>query len=154
MPNTYTQLYIQFVFAVKFRKAMLDPAWIDKLHMYITGITQNNGHKMLAINSMPDHLHMLIGWNTAQSPATLMQLVKGDSAEWINKQKLTKDKFQWQTGYGAFTYSKSQLPRVIAYIQNQQIHHQKKAFLEEYRYMLTSRQILFDERYLFKDLED
>jgi putative transposase len=154
MPNTYSQLYVQIVFAVKFRHAVLDPSWSERLHMYITGITQKNGHKMLAINSMPDHLHMLVGWSPGQSISDLMQLVKGDSAEWINKQKWIAGKFHWQTGYGAFTYAGSQVPRVIAYIRNQQIHHRKKSFIEEYRRMLHDAQISFDERYIFHDLRD
>ena len=93
MPNTYTQLYIQCVFAVKFRKAMLDPKWDERLRLYITGIIQNNGHTMIAINNMPDHLHLFIGLNPAQSISMIMQLVKGDSSEWINKEKLTNQPF-------------------------------------------------------------
>jgi putative transposase len=154
MPNTYTQLYVQFVFAVKYRRAMLLTPWDEELRRYITGITQQNGHKMLAINTMPDHLHMLVGLNSAQSISDLMRVVKGDSSEWINKHRLTPDKFQWQEGYGAFSYAKSQLQRVVAYVQNQQLHHRKKSFLEEYRHMLVARKIDFDERYIFHEPKD
>ena len=150
MPNTYTQLYIHFVFAVKYRAALLNNNWDDRLRLYITATTQNNGHKMLAINNMPDHLHMLIGVNPAQSISDLMRLVKGDSSEWINKEKLTPTKFQWQEGYGAFSYSKSQIDKVVKYIINQQEHHKKHTFLDEYRQLLTSFDIDFDERYIFR----
>ena len=117
MPNTYTQLYIHFVFAVKYRAALLNNNWDERSRLYITAITQNNGHKMLAINNMPDHLHMLIGVNPSQSISDLMRLIKGDSSEWINKEKLTPTKFQWQEGYGAFSHSKSQIDKVVKYIQ-------------------------------------
>ena len=150
MPNTYTQLYIHFVFAVKYRAALLNNNWDERLRLYITAITQNNGHKMLAINNMPDHLHMLIGINPAQSISDLMRLIKGDSSEWINKEKLTPNKFQWQEGYGAFSHSRSRVDKVVKYIISQQEHHKKSTFLDEYRQMLTSFDIAFDERYIFK----
>jgi REP element-mobilizing transposase RayT len=150
MPNTYTQLYIHFVFAVKYRAALLDGSWDERLRLYITAITQNNGHKMLAINNMPDHLHMFIGLNPAQSLSELMRLVKGDSSEWINKQKLTSVKFQWQEGYGAFSYNKSQIDKVVKYILNQQEHHKKESFLDEYRQLLKNFDIDFDEKYIFQ----
>lgn len=150
MPNTYTQLYIHFVFAVKYRAALLNNSWDDRLRLYIAAITQNNGHKLLAINNMPDHLHMLIGVNPSQSISDLIRLVKGDSSEWINKEKLTPYKFQWQEGYGAFSHSKSQVDKVVKYILNQQEHHKKSTFLDEYRQMLNSFDIAFDERYIFK----
>jgi REP element-mobilizing transposase RayT len=150
VPNTYTQLYIHFVFAVKYRAAMLSNDWDERLRLYITAITQNNGHKMLAINNMSDHLHILIGVNPSQSISDLMRLIKGDSSEWINKEKLTPTKFQWQEGYGAFSHSKSQIDKVVKYILNQQEHHKKSTFLDEYRQMLTSFDIAFDERYIFK----
>ena len=129
---------------------MLDPKWDERLRLYITGIIQNNGHTMIAINNMPDHLHLFIGLNPAQSISMIMQLVKGDSSEWINKEKLTNHTFRWQNGYGAFSYSKSQINRVARYIQNQQEHHKKRDFLNEYRKMLDSFSIDYDERYLFK----
>lgn len=150
MANTYTQLYIHFVFAVKYRAALLNEDWDGRLRLYITAITQNNDHKMLAINNVPDHLHMFIGLNPSQSLSELMRLVKGDSSEWINKQKLTQSKFQWQEGYGAFSHSKSQIDQVVKYILNQQEHHKKTTFLDEYRQMLKNLDIPFDERYIFK----
>lgn len=95
MPNTYTQLYIHCVFAVKYRAALIKPEWEERLHKYITGIVQNNGHKMIAINSVTDHMHLLIGLNPKQSISELMRLVKGDSSEFVNKHKLSAVKFQW-----------------------------------------------------------
>src|SRR6478609_9620803 len=125
MSNTYTQIYIHYVFAVKFRHAMISPDWDDRLRHYITAIVQNNGHKMIAINNMADHLHLFIGLNTEQSLSRLMQQVKGDSSEWINKERLTPQKFYWQAGYGAFSYARSQITSVASYIENQQEHHRK-----------------------------
>ena len=149
MSDTYTQLYIQFVFAVKFRKAMLHVTWEERLRLYITAIVQNNGHKMLAINNMPDHIHIFIGLNPSQSISKIMQQVKGESSEWINREKLTEQIFRWQNGYGAFSYSRSHLSRVATYIQNQQEHHRKKCFLDEYRLMLEKQGIDYDERNIF-----
>lgn len=156
MSNTYTQLYVHFVFAVKYRKAVIDPEWEAELHKYITGIVQNNGHKLLAINSMPDHLHFFAGINPKQSISDLMQLVKGDSAEFINKKSFTTRKFHWQTGYGAFSNSKSQIDGVVKYILNQKQRHARtgQTFREEYLEMLTDYAVEYDEKYIFHDLLD
>ena len=154
MSNTYTQLYIHFVFAVKRRAAIIQPVWQEQLHKYITGIVQNNGHKLLAINSMPDHLHMFAGLNPKQSISDLMQLVKGDSSEFVNKENFTPRKFHWQDGYGAFSNSRSHIDKVVKYIINQKEHHHKKTFREEYLEMLKAYAVEYDERYIFKDLLD
>jgi len=154
MANTYTQLYIHCVFAVKFRKAVIHIDWEERLHKYITGIVQNNGHKMLAINSAHDHLHMLVGLNPKQSISDMMRLVKGDSSEFINKHRFTLGKFQWQEGYGAFTISRSQIDGVAKYILNQKAHHHKKTFKEEYLEILQDYGIEYDEKYVFRDLSD
>jgi len=154
MPNTYTQLYIHCVFAVKYRAALIKPEWEEQLHKYITGIVQNNGHKMLAINSATDHIHLFIGLNPKQSISDLMRLVKCDSSEFINKQKLSATKFQWQEGYGAFSNSHSQIDSVIKYIAHQKLHHQKKLFKEEYIEMLNAYQINYQNSYIFNDLID
>ncbi len=153
MSNTYTQLHIQFVFAVKFRQALIQSQWKERLHEYITGIFQNNQHKMLQINSMPDHIHIFIGMRPAQSISSLMQNVKTESSRWINQQGFCPSPFEWQDGYGAFSYSKSHVPDVIRYIQNQEKHHQKETFLDEYRKMLTAFEIDWNEKYIFKDPE-
>lgn len=153
MSNTYTQIHIHCVFAVKFRQSLISKGWKKRLEQYITGIVQNHGHKMIAINSMPDHLHMLVGLRPAQSLSDLMRIVKGDSSEWINGEKLTPFLFRWQEGYGAFSYSKSQLGAVINYIEKQEEHHQKKNFLEEYKEMLDNFSVAYNEQYLFKSPE-
>ena len=151
MSNTYTQLHIQFIFAVKYRAAMIESSWKESLHKYITGIFQKNKHKMLQVNSMPDHIHILIGLHTEQSISSIIQNVKSESTNWINDQGWTRSKFAWQNGYGAFSYSKSQLPKVIRYIQEQEQHHQKQTFLQEYKSFLDAFEIRYDERYIFKD---
>ena len=149
MPNTYTQIHIQFVFAVKFRRALIQRSWKDELHQYITGIVQNKTHKMLQINTMPDHLHMLIGFRPDAHMSQLIQVVKSESTKWINDHHLSPVKFNWQGGFGAFSYSKSHVPNVIRYIQNQDAHHKKEKFLEEYRRMLKEYEIEYKEQYLF-----
>lgn len=152
MPNTYTQIHIQFVFAVKYRSALIDIEWKERLHQYITGIFQANKHKMLQINSMPDHIHIFIGMRPHQSISSLIQNVKTESSKWIKEQNLSKD-FAWQEGYGAFSYSKSQVDDVIRYIQNQEIHHRKETFLDEYKMFLKAFEVEWDEQYIFKELE-
>lgn len=154
MPNTYTQLYIHCVFAVKFRAAMLDPIWDERLRLYMTAIIQDKGHKMLAINNTPDHMHFFVGLNPNQSISDMMRLVKGESSEWINLNQFTKSKFFWQEGYGAFSHSKSQIDSVVKYIHNQQEHHKKFSFIDEYKKMLNDFGIEFDERYIFTPLLD
>lgn len=154
MANTYTQLYIQCIFAPKFRAAMLQPQWDERLRKYISTIAKTNNHKMIAINNMPDHLHLFVGLNPTQSISEMMRIIKGDSSEWINKEKLTVRKFQWQEGYGAFSYSRSQVDAVAKYIMNQQEHHRKITFLDEYKNMLKKFEVPYDERYIFKLPED
>ena len=152
MANTYTQLYIHLVFVVKYRAAVILPEWENQLYKYITGIVQNNGHKMLAINGVEDHVHLFIGLNPKQSISDLMRLVKGDSSEFINKQKFTKTMFRWQEGYGAFSNSNSQIDNVIKYVKNQKERHKKQSFKDEYLDTLKKLQIEFDEKYVFQEL--
>ena len=153
MPNTFTQLHYQFVFAVQNRICLIQPSWKDELYKYITGIVQNQKHKMLIINGMPDHLHLVVGMRPIQSISDLLKMVKKDSSAWINENKFVRGDFHWQEGYGAFTYRKSDLPTLINYVKNQQIHHHKKTFLEEYKELLIEFDIDFDERYLFRAIE-
>ena len=152
MANSYTQIHIQFVFAIKYRQALIGKEWKERLHQYMTGIFQANKHKMLQINSMPDHVHIFIGLRQHQSISSLIQSVKTESSKWIKEQKLSSA-FAWQEGYGAFSYSKSQVDDVIRYIQNQEIHHKKETFLDEYRKFLKSFEIEWEEQYIFKELE-
>jgi len=151
MSNTYTQLHIQFVFAVKYRASLIDASWKDRLHQFITAILQNNEHKLLQINGMPDHIHILAGIRPHQSISSIIQNVKAESARWINENRFTGSRFSWQEGYGAFSYSKSHLPDVIRYIQQQEEHHKKKTFLDEYKAFLNAFEIEYDERYIFKE---
>lgn len=151
MANSYTQLHIQFVFAVKYREAFIHANWKGRLHQYITGIFQANSHKMLQINSMPDHIHIFIGMHPHQSVSSLIQNVKSESSKWIKMQNLCTSPFAWQEGYGAFSYSKSHVPDVVRYIQNQEVHHKKESFLQEYQRFLKAFEIEYDEQYIFKE---
>jgi len=150
MANTYTQCYFQLVFAVKNRDALIKKAWKNELEMYITGIVQNHKHKLLAINAMPDHIHISIGYHISQLIPDLVEEIKTSSNTWIKKGNLSKFKFEWQKGYGAFTYSHSQIDAVAKYIMNQETHHQKKSFREEYLEMLSKNEIEFKDGYVFE----
>lgn len=149
MASTYSQIYIQIVFAVKFRQCLIDSYWEEELYKYITGIVTNKEQKLLAINGMPDHIHILIGMKPSCCLSDLVREIKKSTNEFINEQKFTKSKFQWQGGFGAFSYSRSSLNNVVAYILNQKAHHRNKSFKEEYRYFLKSFQIEHKEEYLF-----
>jgi putative transposase len=153
MANTYTKVYIQYIFAVQNRISLINPRWEVELYKYITGIVQNQKHKLIAINGIPDHIHVFVGMYTTQSMSELMQDVKEYSSKWINKNGYTKGKFQWQDGYGAFSYSKSHIDNVYKYIMNQKEHHKKKTFIEEYIEFLEKFEVPYDERYIFKPVE-
>ena len=152
MANTYTQIHIQAVFAVQNRQCLIRKVWKDELYKYITGIIQNYDHKVLQINGVSDHIHILFGMRPTQSLSDLMQKVKQDSSKWINNKGFVNGKFSWQAGYGAFSYSKSQIPRIINYIQNQENHHKKESFIEEYLDLLDEFDIDFDEQYIYKSI--
>jgi len=154
MANTYTQCYFHLVFAVKNRDALKKKEWKDKLEMYITGIVQNHRHKMLAIGAMPDHLHILIGYNVNQLIPDLVEKIKTSSNSWIKGGKLSKFKFEWQKGYGAFTHSRSQIDTVVKYILSQKEHHGNKPFKEEYLEMLEKNNVAFEQEYLFEFFSD
>ena len=151
MPNTYTQIHLQFVFAVKYRNGLIHSSFKEELYQYISGIIKAHNHKLLAINGMPDHIHILVGMRPSQSASDLVQNIKANSSKWINEKKFLKVKFEWQEGYGAFSYSKSHVQNVIKYIQNQEKRHQVKTFNEEYLDFLNAFEIDYDERYVFKD---
>ena len=152
MANTYSQIHLQFVFVVKNRASVIHTAWKDELYKYITGIITNQNHKLLAINGMPDHIHILVGLRPNQSVSDLMQDVKGSSSKWINDKKLVDGKFEWQEGYGAFSYGASQIDNVIQYIHKQEEHHAKLSFKDEYLSFLKLFKIEYDEKYVFKEL--
>lgn len=153
MPNNYSQVHLQLVFAVKYREAVIHKSWKENLHKFITRNIESNKHKLLQINSMPDHVHILIGMRPHQSISNLVQDIKVESSKWIKEQKFCLFPFSWQEGYGVFSYSKSHVDAVIRYIQNQEIHHEKINFLEEYRKLLTVFEIKWEEPYIFKPLE-
>ena len=150
--NTYTQIHIQLIFAVKFRQALISKEWKDELFKYITGIIQNRKHKLLSINGMPDHIHILIGLRPNQSVSDLVQEVKSNSSKWINEKRFIPVRFEWQDSFGAFSYGRSQISNVIRYIENQEEHHRKKSFREEYLEFLEKFEIEFEEKYVFKEL--
>ena len=150
MADTYTQIYIQVVFAVKGRNSLINHSWEEQLYKYITGIVQNKEQKMLAINGMPDHIHFLIGMKPTCCLSDLVREVKKSSNDFIKENKFCPLNFQWQSGFGAFSYSHSQLDNVIAYIMNQKEHHKKKTFKEEYLQLLTKFNIEFKNEYLFE----
>jgi REP element-mobilizing transposase RayT len=153
MANTYTQIHIQSVFAVQNRACIIKKSWKDELYKYITGIIQNFDHKVLAINGMPDHIHIFFGMRPTQSLSDLMQQVKASSSKWINEKAFIRERFSWQEGFGGFSYSKSHVNNVIEYIKNQETHHQKKSFQDEYLEILRRAGIEYDEKYLFKPIE-
>lgn len=149
MSSTYSQLYIQIVFAVKNRAALIDANWEERLYQYITGIVQNKGQKMIAINGMPDHIHLFIGMKPSCCLSDLVREIKKSSNEFVNKNKLAKGKFNWQEGFGAFSYSHSHIDNVYKYIMNQKQHHKKTTFMGEYIGFLKKFEIQYDEKYLF-----
>ena len=153
MANTYTQIHIQLVFAVKYRNALINSEIKDRFYQYIIGIINNTEHKLLVINGMPDHVHILLGFRPIQSLSDFVEIVKGSSSKWLNEQKLLKYKFAWQKGFGGFSYTKSDVPKVTRYIENQEEHHKKKTFRDEYLEMLKRHEVEFDDKYIFQDLE-
>lgn len=151
--STYSQIYIQVVFAVKNRNALIGAAWEEQLFKYITGIIQNKGQKLLAINGMPDHIHILIGMKPTCCLSDLVREVKKASNTFISEHHFCPFKFEWQEGYGAFSYSHSALDNVIGYIMNQKEHHRKISFREEYKKFLVSFNIEHEDKYLFTWIE-
>lgn len=149
MGDTFSQIYIQVVFAVKFRQSLIQPEWEVQLHKYITGIVQGKGQKLLAINGMPDHIHFLIGMKPDCNLSDLVREVKKASNEYVKEQRFTQHEFKWQEGFGAFSYSHSSLDSVIKYILNQKEHHQKQTFKDEYTLLLKKFEVAHNEKYLF-----
>ena len=149
MADTYTQCYFHLVFAVMNRDALIKKVWKNELEMYITQIIQNHKHKLLYIFAMPDHLHIFVGYNVNHLIPNLVEEIKTSSNSWIKNNNLSRFKFEWQKGYGAFTHSHSQLNTVIQYIKNQEIHHEKRTFREEYLELLRKNEIEFKDEYVF-----
>ena len=149
MANTFSQIYLQFVFAVRHRENLIAKEHKEELHKCITGLVQNRKAKMLAIHCMPDHTHLFVGFKPIVLISDFVKEVKVESNEFINSKQWIKGKFNWQEGYGVFSYSHSQIGDVINYILNQEIHHQKKTFNQEYHELLKRFDIPFEEKYLF-----
>ena len=150
MANTYTQIYIHIVFAVQGRQNLIPKEHKEELHKYMTGIIQNKGQKLIAINSMPDHVHIFIGMKPTIVLSDLVRDVKNNSSNFINDKKWIRGRFNWQKGFGAFSYAHSQIDTVAKYILNQEKHHGQKTFKEEYLEMLKNFNVEYDEKYLFE----
>src|SRR5690554_6183099 len=148
--STFSQIYIQVVFAVNGRNSSIKAEWEEELYKYITGIVQNKGQKMLAINGCFDHIHLFIGMKPSCRLSDLVREVKKSSNVFINEKRFSRYKFEWQEGYGAFSYSHSAIDNVVKYIMNQKEHHKKRTFKEEYVDFLNKFQIEFKDEYLFK----
>lgn len=153
MPNTYTQLYVQLVFAVKGRENIVSANIHDRVEKYITGIIQNKKHKLLAIYCMPDHLHIFLSMKPDMAISDLVRIVKSESTKFINDHQLVSGKFSWQEGFGAFSYSESQIDTVVNYVLHQSEHHKQKSFKEEYVTFLKRYNIEYNEKYLFDWIE-
>lgn len=152
MENTYSQIYIHIVFAVRGRENLISPRRKDELYKYITGIISSYNQKLIAINGMPDHIHILIGLKPDNSLSELVKHIKATSSRFINEQQWIAGKFEWQKGFGAFSYSHSQLTNIINYINNQEEHHKSKTFRQEYTEFLELFNVSFDNKYIFDDV--
>lgn len=153
MANTFSQIYIQTVFAVSNRQSLIKPEFKEELYKYISGIVRNQGQKLIAINGVADHVHILIGLRPAMALADLVREIKADSTNFINKERFVHGRFSWQEGYGAFSYGHSQLDTIIRYIQNQEKHHKRRSFKNEYLTLLRKFDIAFEDKYVFDFME-
>jgi len=153
MPGTFSQIYLQVVFAVKGRENLINKSWKDELHKYIAGIITAKKQKSIIVNGMPDHIHAFIGLRPSMLISDLVRDIKSSSTNFINERKLVRGKFSWQEGYGVFSYSHSQIATVYNYILNQEEHHKKKTFREEYIGFLKKFDVPFEEKYLFEWIE-
>ena len=154
MANTYTQIYIHVVFAVEGRQNLIQPEHNDELQKYITGIVSAQKHKLIAVNNMPDHLHLLVGLLPDAALSDLVRDIKANSSRFINEKRWGMGRFSWQEGFGAFSHSRSQLGAVIRYIEDQQKHHARKSFRDEYTELLEKFGVEYDRRYIFKSLDE
>lgn len=153
MANTFSQIYLQFVFSVKQRESLIAKEHKEELHKYITGLVQNRKAKMLAIHCMPDHTHLFVGIKPTVLISDFIKEVKVESNEFINNKKWVREKFSWQEGYGVFSYSHSHIESVIDYIRNQETHHHKRTFKQEYLELLKKFEISFEDKYVFDFIE-
>ena len=152
MANTYHQIYIQTVFAVKYRRAVIEKEWKSTLFGVIGNLINDVNCKTIIVNGVEDHVHCFIGLRPAVSVSELMKTVKAKSSKYINDHSLTPERFEWQEGYGVFSYSRSHIDRIYKYIQNQEKHHRKQSFRQEYVDLLNEFGVEYDEQYLFQDM--
>jgi REP element-mobilizing transposase RayT len=150
MPNTYSQIYLQFVFAVKFRKCLIPKEHKEELHKYITGLVKNRDAEMLAVHCMPDHVHLFVAFKPTVLIANFIKEVNVEATEFINTKRWMAKRFRWQNGYGVFSYGRREVQMVIDYVHNQEEHHRTKSFKREYIDMLKEFEISFDEKYVFE----
>jgi REP element-mobilizing transposase RayT len=150
MANTYSRIYLHLVFSPMGRQNIIPVKHKEELQKYTTGIIQNRKHKLLAINFMPDHVHIFIGYHPSQPLSDLLRDIKADTSKFINERRWMPGRFQWQEGYGAFSYGQSQIDNVIQYINTQEEHHRKSTFRDEYIEFLEKFEIEYDARYLFE----
>lgn len=150
MANTYSQISVHAVFAVKYRQNFITREWRDRLHGYIAGIITQEGAKSLAVGGWLDHVHIFFGMPVTMRISDMMSVVKANSSRWVNENRLIQGRFEWQGGYGAFSYAKSQRDVVIRYIMNQEEHHRERSFREEYYKMLSDFDVAYEDRYLFE----
>lgn len=153
MANTFSQIYLQFVFAVKYRQSLIPKEHKEELHKYFTALVQNRKAKMIAVHCMPDHAHLFVGYKPVISISDFVKEIKVESNEFLNDQNWMKQKFNWQEGYGVFSYAHSQIDSVAKYVLNQEEHHIKQTFKQEYLEFLDKFQIPFEEKYLFEFLD-
>ncbi len=153
VPGTYTQIYLHFVIVVKFREALIQPKYQEEVFPFIAGLINAMGHKSYAVNGMPDHVHLFMSFTPSKSPAETIKEIKRATTNFINEKKWFPGKFQWQNGYGCFSYGKSQVDAVVNYVLNQKEHHRKVTFREEYLAFLKKFEVEYDERYLFDFFE-
>jgi len=153
MANTFSQIYLQFVFAVQNRQSLIAKEHKEELHKYITSLVQHRKAKMLAVNCMPDHTHLFVGFKPSILISDFVKEIKVESNEFVNSKDWVNGKFNWQDGYGVFSYSHSHIGNVINYVSNQEEHHQKKTFKQEYLTLLQKFEIPFEERFLFDFIE-
>ena len=153
MANTYTQIYIHYVFAVQNRICLIQKSWRNELYKYMNGTISNKRHKLLTIGGMADHVHVLVSMSPKQSPSDLMADIKRSSSLWINENRFVRGQFSWQEGFGAFSYGKSQIHDIASYIENQEQHNKKRTFTEEYLDFLKIFEIEYDQQYIFKPIE-
>ncbi|GAA4320322.1 IS200/IS605 family transposase [Flaviaesturariibacter amylovorans] len=153
MPDTLIRAHFHMVYAVKYRAALITPDWKDRLHQYAIGLIHEHGHQVLALNTMPDHLHVLFRYNINETIPQLMQHLKRDTSRWINEHRLARERFAWQTGYGGFVVEPARIDLVIRYIRNQEQHHRRQTMREEIRELLHQEGIPWDERFGFQEPE-